>query len=509
MALPDIKDIGVIAAFERWGWPYHGLVQDGSMLLPDASIKTISQPAGGDVFALRVPGFTPADMTPEQIASDLAHGLQWYDYALISGNGRLCYGKGLAATSKETWIWAVSNTEKWLVELETAYVSSPYTAVTSGTYLLTLHMTVTLTEFGKFDVVAPAPVTHTINVSQPLSGTWSPWLGDAFVDPLPANNVVSLVDVSLDGKRAVLHLGRTYLTANQGARGFVEMTLNSTSSVSFVVLADAVKCCPADTSPATCHFWYNSSDDLEEVEIQMVSNAVHLLVDGVTRSTVSGTDFDGNSIANDATGFVNISVNFVQLSSAVGTDNETWAWVDHVEGHYTGDPLLTDEYPDQDARLFVEPVIYSNKAVGLSVTYKHYMEQVGFPYLWHLASDRYYGNIAFPGGVDEGVVHEIIATATCTGYVTDGTTFNVASVIDGTIAVGGILSAIGLIEGTVIVALGTGTGGVGTYIIDPSQVSTVAEDAPIAVSYPGKPYTTFQPVTGELTRNQETPVCYV
>jgi len=60
------------------------------------------------------------------------------------------------------------------------------------------------------------------------------------------------------------------------------------------------------------------------------------------------------------------------------------------------------------------------------------------------------------------------ASAVFTGS-TSGTTLTVASVSSGTIAVGQSLFGIGVLPETVITALGTGTGGAGTYTINRSQ----------------------------------------
>ena len=63
------------------------------------------------------------------------------------------------------------------------------------------------------------------------------------------------------------------------------------------------------------------------------------------------------------------------------------------------------------------------------------------------------------------------ATAVFTGS-TSGTTLTVASVSSGTIAVGQSLYGIDVLPETVITALGTGTGGIGTYTINRSQTVT-------------------------------------
>jgi len=66
------------------------------------------------------------------------------------------------------------------------------------------------------------------------------------------------------------------------------------------------------------------------------------------------------------------------------------------------------------------------------------------------------------------------ATAVFTGS-TSGTTLTVGSVSSGTIAIGQSLYGIGILPETVITALGTGTGGAGTYTINRSQ--TVASES--------------------------------
>ena len=65
------------------------------------------------------------------------------------------------------------------------------------------------------------------------------------------------------------------------------------------------------------------------------------------------------------------------------------------------------------------------------------------------------------------------ASAVFTGS-TSGTTLTVASVSSGTIAVGQSLYGIGVLPETVITALGTGTGGAGTYTINRSQTVATA-----------------------------------
>ena len=66
------------------------------------------------------------------------------------------------------------------------------------------------------------------------------------------------------------------------------------------------------------------------------------------------------------------------------------------------------------------------------------------------------------------------ATAVFTGSIS-GTTLTVASVSSGTLAVGQVVFGIGIAQETVITALGTGSGGVGTYTINISQTIAIEQ----------------------------------
>ena len=74
------------------------------------------------------------------------------------------------------------------------------------------------------------------------------------------------------------------------------------------------------------------------------------------------------------------------------------------------------------------------------------------------------------------------SAATFTGSVS-GTTMSVTSVLTGTIAVGQAVFGLGISQNTVITALGTGTGGTGTYTVSNSQTvasTTINSNAPPA-----------------------------
>lgn len=91
-----------------------------------------------------------------------------------------------------------------------------------------------------------------------------------------------------------------------------------------------------------------------------------------------------------------------------------------------------------------------------------------------------------------------IGAASVTGSIA-GTTLTVTAVGSGTLAVGQQISGTNIAEDTFIVALGTGSGGTGTYIVDNSQtVSSTAITAVAAVET--KWYVTHPVAAGELVK---------
>ncbi len=74
--------------------------------------------------------------------------------------------------------------------------------------------------------------------------------------------------------------------------------------------------------------------------------------------------------------------------------------------------------------------------------------------------------------------------ASFTGSIS-GTTLTVSSVASGTLAVGQLIDGTGVTDGTYISALGSGTGGTGTYTVSPSQT---AISAPMTAGTPGVAY---------------------
>ena len=99
------------------------------------------------------------------------------------------------------------------------------------------------------------------------------------------------------------------------------------------------------------------------------------------------------------------------------------------------------------------------------------------------------------------------SAATFTGSIS-GTTLTVTSVLSGTIAVGQAIFGQGVDQNTVITALGTGSGGVGTYTVSDSQtvastsINSVASPAIVTASISGTTMTVSAVTSGTLKIGQ-------
>jgi len=104
-------------------------------------------------------------------------------------------------------------------------------------------------------------------------------------------------------------------------------------------------------------------------------------------------------------------------------------------------------------------------------------------YVYRLASTSWYPSATIPSNVPVTPAGGSIitsgtavstATTSFTGATSGISTTLTASSVTGTIAVGQVISGTNIVAGTTITALGTGTGGAGTYTISPASTGTVS-----------------------------------
>jgi hypothetical protein len=87
------------------------------------------------------------------------------------------------------------------------------------------------------------------------------------------------------------------------------------------------------------------------------------------------------------------------------------------------------------------------------------------------------GTLSASGGISGGIrsgTSISTATTSFTGATSGASTTLTASSVTGTIQVGQVIAGTNIAAGTTITALGTGTGGVGTYTISPASTGTVS-----------------------------------
>lgn len=201
------------------GHPWHGLVRDGQLRLPDSSTRSYPQPQpssaseGPDVIGsahlVKRPGIGPVSLTPAQAALAADNKHQWRDTAILSGSTWQLYGQQL-----DGWLYFAPDGSRWRVRIPLG--NSQYA------FADTLNFDVQLDRFGDFGV---APESYTYSVS--LAGwqpTDQPLLWSAF-DNISTETAVTAAylyveSVQPDGSKAAImaHQRRFGVLAEDASR---------------------------------------------------------------------------------------------------------------------------------------------------------------------------------------------------------------------------------------------------------------------------------------------------
>lgn len=217
-----------------WGRPWHGLVEGGTLTLPNGA--TMAHPSPGDagdadVLAFRLPGTPAVVRSPEQAAADAAAGRQWLDYALISGRyDRQLYGQSIGGNG--TWLYAAPDGSRWLVTL----------AGVPATHNLTMPWatSVTLDRFGEIGGEAEQ---HTVAATL---GDWQQEMPGRGYDLTYAGTVtsadVAVEDVDTGGGRAILSISvGTFHRIDRRPLGFILFGLSGTPGIDAAATMSVLK----------------------------------------------------------------------------------------------------------------------------------------------------------------------------------------------------------------------------------------------------------------------------
>lgn len=98
------------------GTPYHGLVREGVLVLPNAESKSYPQPnatqfdTAGSAHLLRRPGQPAVSRSEEEALADAAAGWQWRNVAMLSGSNQQLYGRDIRG-----WVYIDPDGGRWML----------------------------------------------------------------------------------------------------------------------------------------------------------------------------------------------------------------------------------------------------------------------------------------------------------------------------------------------------------------------------------------------------------
>jgi hypothetical protein len=199
-----------------------------------------------------------------------------------------------------------------------------------------------------------------------------------------------------------------------------------------------------------------------------------------TEGTLNSLQFLGTT---DVFGLQELADNISILSPrAVVTVNNTAYWMGHDKFYAYGGrvetlPCTLRNHVFENLNYNQADQIVSGTNEGWNEVWWFYptaTSQVNNAYVIynHLEKIWYYGTIDRTAWSDSSLREypQAIAQTLFTGSFNNSTTLNVTAVTSGILQVGSVITGTGVATGTKITALGTGTGGVGTYTVNISQL---------------------------------------
>lgn len=183
-----------------FGVPWHGLVRDGVLELPNGLTRPHGAPAGddvryGDTVLVRMPWAPGAERSAEDAAADEAAGRQWVQYAILGGGEFKLHGKPLPnrSSSQMSWLYGAPDQTVWEVSF------SRFSARAQSSNRSSIPVGINLRRFGHI----PARST-----------TQYVWLGDypisqqepSFTVGDSGRTYADLMDVMPDGSKAIIAL---------------------------------------------------------------------------------------------------------------------------------------------------------------------------------------------------------------------------------------------------------------------------------------------------------------
>jgi len=203
----------------QFGCPYHGLIKDGLLTLPNADTLTCRQPSGlaferGHTHLIDLPDAPGAVRTLEQQTADIDQGKQWLSQAIIAGDQ--IHGTEIGNAGM---IYVAPDSSKWLVNTNLHSGSAAATSVT-----------VTLRRFGLFGVAAEE---HSYTVAVPdLTAQCT------FHSKQPSEVLVRMFHAHPQGQAAVFGLFAQISTYTEfAALAWIELSLSGPADACVISVA--------------------------------------------------------------------------------------------------------------------------------------------------------------------------------------------------------------------------------------------------------------------------------
>lgn len=192
LELPGIDAFKLLSEPQIIGHPFHGLVVNGNLTLPNDDILAYNTPSNGTAFAIQLAGVPAVERSEAEAEFDAEHGFQWLSKVVLSGTklsqygsltGTQLYGKvdietGLGS-NPTFWLWRDSSGIVWKIEVG---------SVTNT------HITLSTQRFGRFgeDEAVKSNVDYTHGIDN----------GEFDIDL--SGRVLDIIDINEDGSKAIL-----------------------------------------------------------------------------------------------------------------------------------------------------------------------------------------------------------------------------------------------------------------------------------------------------------------
>jgi hypothetical protein len=91
----EVQPLLPVGLIKLWGAPYHGLVQSGQVTLPNTNTRDYPQPSGGDSYLIKFAGAEAPERTSSESEWDVQNGREWRNYAIVAGQLAQLHGQDI------------------------------------------------------------------------------------------------------------------------------------------------------------------------------------------------------------------------------------------------------------------------------------------------------------------------------------------------------------------------------------------------------------------------------